>query len=220
MLFRDLVYAADRGVARLRNRAGAVIAGREWGDEKSVVEVHGWVKMVCRERGKIVPGTARDAHNVWTNTGREYLAQVISLKTLPSTPYRADSVTFIGVGTGSQVEDPGVISLADPVEFDSGEFLARLDVATFPLNPTRTTVRFHRTFLEDQITLVPGVKVLVSELGLFTNGSPDAVPAFTPNTRVTNISVAKQQAPVAYKAVEPVGKSDAMQLEVSWEVRF
>ena len=220
MLFRDLVHAVDRGFVRARSRAGAIVAGREWGDEKSVVEVHGWVSMVCRERGKIVRGTSRDGHNVWTNVGREYLAQVVSIKTYPLVTFREDSVGFIGVGKGSQVEEPGVTSLVEPLQYDAGAFLAQLDVATFPLNPSRTTVRFHRTFLEGQITLDAGSRVNISELGLFTNGAPEAIPSYNPGTRQTGYSYAHLQSPVAYKSVEPVGKTDSMQLEVSWEIRF
>lgn len=36
------------------------------------------VKIIARERGKIVPSMCRDVHNTWVNYGRKYLAEVIS----------------------------------------------------------------------------------------------------------------------------------------------
>jgi hypothetical protein len=156
----DIVRVMDRGIANLRSRAGEIIGGRKWGDGDSVVEVQGWVKLLMRERGKIVPGSHREGHNIWTNTGREYLALLMSIASAPSTGFRSDKIAYIGVGTGAQVEEAGVLRLITPVAYVTGQFLAPLDVPpTFPLTPTRTTVRYHRIFAEDQITLTPGSTV-------------------------------------------------------------
>lgn len=218
---KDLVRVADKGLVQLRTRTGAIIAGRDWGldDSKPVVEVKGWVNLVMRERGKIV--AKRDGHNIWTNTGREFLAMLMSLQTAPTTSFRNDRVGYIGVGTGSQPEDAGVLSLVQPVEYATNLFLAQLDIPpTFPLLPTRTTVRYHRLFTENELTIGPGTEVNISELGLFTNGNPNAVPAYNPGTRDLTIASAGAQAPVAYKTFDPVTKKDSLQLEVSWEIRF
>lgn len=217
-MFRDLVHVADQGFARLRARAGDLIAGREWG-EKSVVEVEGWVSLCLRERGKYVPGSRRDGHNIWTNTGREYLALLMSIATPPTTAFRTDLMAYIGVGTGSQLESASVLALASPVAFNTGVFLAALDVPpTFPLSPTRTTVQYHRIFVETDITITPGSTVNVSELGLFTNGDPGS--SYSPGSRNVTIGAASSQAPNAYKTFEPVGKTSNLQLEVSWQIRF
>jgi hypothetical protein len=219
---RDLVHVADKGFARLRNRAGEIIAGRDWGleDQKSVVEVQGWVKLVMRERGKLVPGSHREGHNIWTNTGREFLAMLMSLETPPMVPFRQDRIQYIGVGIGSQIEDASVQGLVQPVEFSTNLFLATLDIPpSFPLLPTRTTVRYHKLFSESEITIGAG-EVTISEIGLFTNGDPNAVPIYNPGSRNKTIAVAAQQAPVAYKTFDPVTKKDSLQLEVSWEIRF
>jgi hypothetical protein len=218
MFLKDLIHVADRGRARLM-KAGAVLAGRDWGDEKSVVEVEGWVDLVCRERGKKVRGTSRNGHNVWTNTGREYLTQIISLKTM-STTYRNDAIGFIGVGIGTQVEEPGVTRLDQPIPFDQGLFLADIQEIGFPLSPVRTTVEFRRVFVENEISVSP-VTVLVSELGLYTNGDPASLPnPYAFNTMNRNFDLSKDAAPVSYKTFEPVGKTAAMQLEISWQLRF
>jgi len=220
MLF-DLIRVLDAGVVRLRNKAGAVIAGREWGDEKPAVHVQGWVEMVMRERGKIVPGTHRSGKNIFTNTGREYLALLMSLQPgIPyPTPLRTDSVRYLGVGTGSYVENENVLSLAAPVAYAGGEFLAPLDIPpTFPLLPIRRVVRFKRTFAENEITVSLGQVVSISELGLYTDG--DTASNSAPRTRVTTLASASSQMPIAYKSIEPVAKNDQLELEISWELRL
>ncbi len=45
---------------------------------KDPVTIVGRLSIVCRERGKIVPGTRRFGENIWTFTGREYLARLMS----------------------------------------------------------------------------------------------------------------------------------------------
>lgn len=214
MFLKELVRVADR--LRIRNSTGATL--RDVGDERSVVEVKGWVNLVLRERGKLV--TRREGSNVWTNTGREYLAQLMSLQ-VSGTPYRSDAVGYFGAGIGAQLEEPGVVELASPIQYDEGLFLADIQGASFPLYPVRTTVAYNRVFAENEISLVPGVTVMLSEFGLYTNGSPSSLPnAYAFNTRDRSYAVSKNAAPVAYKTFEPVGKTPAMQLEVSWEIRF
>lgn len=215
-MFKDIVRIADHGVATLRSKLGKVISRRELSDShRSVVEIHGWVKLLMRERGKIVPGSHREGHNVWTNTGREYLPLLMSYSDLGPVKYRDDRIAYIAVGTGFQVEDAGVLKLASPVVYSGGSYLAPFETPpTFPLTPTRTTVRYKRTFLETEITTSPG-QVDISEIGMFTDGDPDS--NYTPGTRVLTVG---NQAPAAYKSFEPVGKTDSLELEVNWEIRF
>jgi hypothetical protein len=222
-MFKDLVRVMDAGFARLRNKAGEILSAKDWGDEldKPIVQVEGWVSLVMRERGKIVPGTRREGKNVWTNTGREFLSMLMSIQTAPTTGFRSDRVGYIGVGTGSQPSSGNVLSLVTPVEYVTGSFLATLDTPpTFPLTPVRTTVQYHRTFLENEITISPGSSVNISELGLFTNGSPTATPPYNPGTRDLTIANASQQAPVAYKSFDPVTKTDVLEFEVAWKISF
>jgi hypothetical protein len=218
-MFKDFVRVVDSGFARLRSRAGELVAGRAFEEEKSVIEVKGWVNLCLRERGKIVPGSRRDGHNIWTNTGREYLALLMSLSD-GSNAFRKDAIGFIGVGIGAQTEDVNVLNLVNPVAYAPSTFLAPLDIPpSFPLTPTRTTVRYKRIFTEDEITLSPST-VNISEMGLFTNGSPIAVPAYGFGTRDLTFANRMSQAPAAYKTFEPVPKTNALQLEISWEIRF
>lgn len=207
----DNIRVSDAGLVRAGSQS------RAWGSERSVVEVHGWVRMVLRERGKKI--TEREGHNVWTNTGREFLSQRMTLDLAnPSTTLRTDAVAYIGVGTGSQPEEPGVLQLANPVEYDQGLFLADIRAVEFPIYPVRTTVEYRRVFDENEINLL-GTTVLVSELGLFTNGDPNANPAYGFGTRDRGVA-SFAAAPVAYKGFEPFGKTSAMQLETYWQIRF
>lgn len=219
MNLQDSIRPVDTALLRTRNSSG-VVEERFLPGEKSVVEVHGWVNLVCRERGKIVPGSHREGHNVWTNTGREYLTQLMALAVVGSPgAIRIDSVAYIGAGIGTQVEEPNVSRLASPIETVFGQFLSQLDLPDFPLSPARTTVRFKKTFREDELTFLVTDKVNLSELGLFTNGNPASVPPNQVGRDVT-YNIASTQAPVAYKSFDPVSKTGAMQLEVSWEIRL
>ena len=226
MLNSSSIRVQDRGFARLRDRLGKFIAGRDWDeDAKSVVEVKGWVNVVMRERGKIVPGSRREGHNVWTNTGKEFIPMLMSLTGWINTSFRSDRVAYIGVGDGMRIEEPSVSSLASPLPYNlAGDlFLARLDLNTddsFPLAPLRTVIRYHRTFLENEITPDSDI-VQVSEFGLFTNGNALTYVVGEGGTgRDISLANASLQAPVAYKAIEAVGKTNNLRLEVSWEIRL
>lgn len=212
----DKVSVSDAG--HIKTSSGQE---RSWGDltQESVVGVTGWVKMVMRERGKIVPGSHREGKNVWTNTGREFLAMLMSIATGPTTKFRTDSISYIGLGTGTNpTAGAGIVSLVAPIAFQPGDFLAQLDVPpTFPLAPSRTTVRFHRTFTENQITYVPGT-VNISEMGLFTDGDPALNNAA--GTRNITLATSGSAAPCAYKTFDPLAKTESMQIDVAWEIRF
>ena len=218
-MLKDQVNVADSGLLSLRHNS-KLIDERVMRSEldKPVVEVKGWVNLIMRERGKIVPGSHRQGFNIWTNTGREYLALLMSIATAPSTSFRSDHVSYIGVGTGTQIEDTSVLSLAQGVPYIAGVYLAALDVPpTFPLTPTRTTVRFNRVFAENEVS-IGGGNYDITELGLFTDGAPSS--NYTPGTRDTTYTNWISQSPVAYKTFEPVRKTNALELAVSWEIRF
>lgn len=223
---KDIIRVVDAGVLKLRNRLGAFIAGHEWGPEnqKSVIEVKGWVQVFLRERGKVVRGSLRQSginmdFNVWANAGRELIPQSISIMTAPDVKFRNDNIAYIGVGTGSQVEDVGVLSLVTPVAYTAATFMAPLNIPpTFPLTPTLTTVQYSYTFAEDEITTSPGT-IAITELGLFTDGNP--LDGYTPGTRDTSLAGALNQPPMAYKALtEAVNKTNQLELIVNWQLRL
>ena len=218
---KDVIRVLDAGVAKLRNRLGHLIAGVSWEPDlgKSVVEVKGWVEAYCRERGKIVPGSRREGWNIWANAGRELIPQRLSIMTAPDVTFRNDNIAYIGVGTGSQVEDVNVTSLVTPIAYTAATFMAPLVVPpTFPLSPLKTTVQYSYTFAEDEITTSPGT-IAITELGLFTDGNPLA--GYAPGTRDTSLAGAPNQPPMAYKALpEAINKTNQLQLIVNWQLRL
>lgn len=185
--------------------------------EEPCIEVHGHVSLVLRERGKIVAGSHREGHNIWTLTGREYDAQLKSYKSYgPDTPYRNDRIKYMGFGSGTQPEVSGITRLITPIAFDAGNnFLAAVGAPpTFPLTPVRTTVRYTKIYQEMELS-VAGT-VTLQEAGLFTDGGP---PNFTPGSRDITLANAGSQAPMAYKTFEPLKKTQNFVLEARWDLR-
>jgi hypothetical protein len=131
--------------------------------------------------------------------------------------YRSDRIAYIGAGIGSQLEEANVTGLVDPVALEGSTFLAEVEApVVFPLSPTRTVVKFVRSFSEGQITTGP-TPVAISEIGLFTDGNQDTLVA---GGRNIFISQALAQSPVAYKTFEPIEKTNNLVFDVEWEIRF
>ena len=98
-----------------------------------------------RERGKIVSGSLREGHNVFTTVGRNLLSKLIAWSVSGiGTPFTQRRVYWIGVGTGTQLEVPSVTSLQTPKEVTAGNYLIALGSVEFP---TSTSVRFIKKFL-------------------------------------------------------------------------
>lgn len=175
------------------------------------------VTMFLRERGKIVPGSLREGHNVWTLTGREYDAQLKSYQSYgPDTPYRNDRIRYFGFGTGTQPEVSTVVRLVTPIAWDAGNnFLAEVGAPPlFPLAPSRTNVRYIKIYGLQELSVIG--TVTLQEAGLFTDGGS---PTFAPGTRPLGLAAAPAQAPMAYKTFEPLRKTQNFELEVRWELR-
>ncbi len=185
-------------------------------DKEEKQYVMGNFRIVCRERGKIVPGTFREGHNIWTLTGREYSALLKSYQSYgPDTPFRNDRIRYIGFGSGTQPEVSTVTSLVNPIAWNAGnQFLAEFGIPTFPLAPDRTTVQYTRVYglLELSVTGT----VTLQEAGLFTDGGS---PTYAPGTRDVTLVNALAQAPMAYKSFESLKKTQNFELEVDWQLR-
>lgn len=182
--------------------------------------IRGFFRVELRDRGKLV--TTREGFNIWTLTGREFLAELMALEAInPSREvFREDRVAFFGVGTGSQAEISNIESLVEPVPYKTGEFLARaVTPATFPVtgvDAARTAVQFIREYGRNEISL--GFDVVVTEAGLYTDGDPDN--DWDISSVPTDFATASDRAPVAYKTFEPVTKTTDFTLRAIWEVRI
>ncbi len=195
--------------------------------KKEAVQIEGFFSVVCRERGKIVPGTRREGKNIWTMTGREYLARLMSYLTygvgiVPDTPARNDRIRYIAMGTGSTPEVSTIIRLVAPVAFDPGgvNALAEVAIPTYPnqvsVSNFGNTVRYIREFAENELSIAG--PIILTEAGLFTDGSPSS--SFAPRTRSILLADAAGQAPVAYKSFEALKKTSNFVLQAAWDVRF
>lgn len=182
--------------------------------------VEGRVRIETREGGK--RRQVSEGKNIWTLTGREYLAELIALSaSSPRGTFRDDRVAYIGMGIGSQAEVASIESLVDPVPYATAEFLAATQTpALFPASGTGTpitSVQFVREFGTDEISY-DGSAVVLTEAGLFTDGDPDN--NWNLGSLDTTFAGASGRAPVAYKTFEPITKTTSFTMRVLWEIRF
>lgn len=189
-------------------------------EEGAKVQIRGFFSAVCREGGKLVPGTLRQGENIWTLTGREYLAHLMSYTShFPDVAARNDRIRYLGFGVGTTPEVSSVSRLVSPIAYDltgGGLFLAPLAIPTYPFG---TAARYTREFSE--LELSTSGTVTLTEAGLFTDGSHASVPVpFTTGSRVLTLALATSQAPAAYKSFEPLKKTQNFVLQVAWEIRF
>lgn len=189
------------------------------------IPVHSNLWACMRERGKLVPGSRREGHNVFTNNGKNWLSKLVAWNTIAGADeaYTHRRVRWMGVGTGSQLEVANVVSLAQAIVADSlGNYL--LPISYPQTFPTSTSVQFIREFGVNEITLT-GAPVIVTEVGLFVDVN-DADNQGTEDVAVgggvftTLDPEVPTNAPVAYKSFEALTKTVDFSLEFRWEFRF
>jgi hypothetical protein len=214
-----------RDYIKLSGGGKTVEKGHE-GDTKERVYIEGFFSMYARENGKIVPGSKREGKNIWTLTGREFLARLMSYAAYtPDEAARNDRIRYIGFGVGTTPEVSSVSKLVSPISYTTsggGLFLAELAIPTYPFQTSGsfgTAVRYTREFSETELSTAGSV--LLTEAGLFTDGSPTSSPdPFEPGTRDLTLAQAQFQAPMGYKTFEAFRKTQNMIISCFYEVRF
>jgi hypothetical protein len=177
-----------------------------------------------RCRGKLVPSSVRDGHNVFTVTGRNLLARLLSWQTIGGTdiPYTNRRVRWMGVGIGSQLEVSTVSSLAQAQLGDAINYLLPVQATEFP---TTTSARFIREFGANEIT-ISNTPVVVTEAGMFADvlpasaGGVDDVAVDPGNVDTVLDPSVGTNPPIAYKVFEPLTKTVDFTLEIRWDIRF
>lgn len=174
--------------------------------------------------GAVVPGSMRCGHNVMTNAGWNWLAQLVAMATIrdvDTEPTLDDIVAsqlrvrWIGVGTGFSPESKHVSQLNSPAAVNGTPDYLKLvsPVATWPvLRAVRFVCQFDKPDL-------PG-DPLISEAGLFADAN-DTGGLYGP--AVTAMAATEQYAePVAYKSFDPPLQklTGVHNLVVRWELRF
>jgi hypothetical protein len=189
------------------------------------IHIESNIALCMRERGKIVPKSRRDGHNVITVTGRNMFSKVIAWSALgvTDTPFTQRRVRWIGVGAGSQLEVTTVSQLAQAVLAVASPADYLVPINAPPSFPTSTSVEFAYEFGTTEVS-TGGVPVLVSEVGLFADvnpasagGSEDVAGGGVPTT--LNPAVPTNP-PISYKAFEGLTKTKDFTLEVRWTFRF
>ena len=173
--------------------------------------------------GKIVPGSQREGHNVFTVTGRNFLSKLVAWQSLGANdvPYTQRRIRWIGVGSGTQLEVATVTALNQPALITSTQYLVTPQAIEFP---TSSSVRFIREFALGEIT-VSNAPVKVSEIGLFADVNPvsDGYEdvAYDPGIVDSVLSpYIGTNSPVAYKTFEGLTKTVDFTLEIRWDFRF
>ena len=192
---------------------------------QDLIEVRGNFRALCRDRGKYVRGSLREGHNVFTTTGRDWLAHLAAWSVIGGggdIPFTQRRVRWMGVGTGTQAEVEGVIGLDTPVVVTDLIYLAAIQVTD---HPTTTSVRFIKQFSTSEISVIASPIVPVSEAGLFVDIFPVSTGGGVDDDAVgggdTTLNPATAvNAPVAYKTFEVINKTMDFDLVIEWTFVF
>lgn len=169
------------------------------------------------EEGVLVPGSAREGHNVITDYGKQWLTQLVAWESITGTfddiAYSDLRLRWVSIGTGLQLEHPSLSAMVSPLLYDGVDYLCPLDPAsgrTWRTHPVATSVKWVHDFQGPEL---PGlIATPAQEAALFADyydGSPTLDPSLATHE------------PVAYKRIDPpLLKSAAQVLTIEWELRF
>ncbi len=200
------------------------------------IEVRSNLIITARERGKIV--ARREGHNIWLDLGREYLAQLIAFNSFgPDTPVRNDRIKYMGVGIGGTRQLALAAANSPPisppytgtnVQTDTSAIVTTIErpirvsgspsaypgiagdvwigqIQAPPDLSGGTEVVFRRVFTQDEVSYTPYLSVPLSEVMLFTS-------AANPENH--------QNTGVAYDTFDTISKTEAVNVEFVWTIRF
>lgn len=182
----------------------------------STLSVQSLFRACLKEDGVVVPGSERVGHNVLTNFGAEWLAELLVWQTIGSTdaPFTRRRVRWIGVGDDSHTEvDESIQTLKSAVTIDGTLYLAEvehsLSTPTGPEFVSPVWVRFTRTFDYGEIS--HSGDVLIKEAGLYADFL-DGAYGLLPTNPLHPV--------IAYKTFDGLLKSSAFTLELEWSFKF
>ena len=128
-------------------------------------------RAVCRERGKLVPGTLREGHNVFTNYGAQWLNYLSTWKTIAGTDteHTGWRLSQMSLGSGTQLENQNAIRMVTPLLI--GNYLPSYywhPIGTFSF-PTVSSVMVSLEYIHPWFTVPNPV---VREAGLTIGRNP------------------------------------------------
>lgn len=170
------------------------------------------VTAFLRENGRLIPGSVREGHNVFTIHGAEWMAQLCAWSALGGaaihdTPMDERRVRWASVGTGMQLENPGIEQMVSPVLVSGSNYLDAINPAASSWAvPTAMRIEhvFATTDLPDPVTVTEaGLFVDFNDGGTFLDPTIDTHP------------------PIVYKVISPaLVKDGTKELVLRWELRF
>jgi hypothetical protein len=187
------------------------------------IEITSNVFLCMRERGKLVPGSHREGHNVFTSTGRSILSRLIAWQTIgtPDVPYTHKRMRWMAVGSGTQLEAVNVSSLKSPLPVLGSSYLSEIQSIEFL---DSTSVRFIKSFGTSEVTF-SSTPVPITEAGIFADVNPATMGGIEDSAvgggyNSTLSPVVSTYPPSAYKAFEVLTKTQDFTLEIQWDFRF
>lgn len=185
------------------------------------IQVHTNIFIEVRERGKLV--TSRQGHNVFTDTGRDWLSKLAAWQTIgsPDVPYTQRRVRWMGLGTGTQAETAGVTQLQNPAQVTQDIYLGAIQSSNIL---SFNSVEFVREFSTSEISIpILGLNVVpITEAGIFVDVQPastsdgvDDSPAGGVSDTTLDTS-SQVNSPVAYKVFDPINKTVDFSLVIRW----
>lgn len=196
------------------------------------------IEIDVRERGKIVQ--RERTHNIVTNIGRQFLAEVIVSDT-PSpviTRHQDTVVRYCGWGIGGNrqvspsisdnppfsVDYPGLNTQTDtdltvsglqrPVRVTVAPLWMR-EIASPATFPSATSVRFVTNFSETDLNYGAYASVPLSEIGLFSSAADPSLP-----NGASGAYPGAGGLILAYDTFNTINKTGLFSIEVRWEFRF
>jgi len=195
------------------------------------------IHLLLKRNGYVVQ--EERTHNIVTNIGRQFLAEVIvSTAAAPVIARQQNTVIrYIGFGIGGNRQNssiaanapfstdyPGtnvatdtdltVTGLERPVRVSAAPVWMKEIVAP-PTWPTATSVRFTAVFSETDLNYGAYASVPLSEIGLFTSAASPALP-----NGAAGAYPGAGGLMAAYDTFNTIHKSGAFSIEVRWEFRF
>jgi hypothetical protein len=201
---------------------------------QSTFEVKQNLRIIARERGKIV--ARRDGHNIWLNTGREFVAQLISYSLMsPLTPVRNDRVRYMGFGIGGTRQlipsiansspqlthypgtnvqtdqDPTVTGLERPVRISGTSTAPPYNALDVWLGQIQAPPEFPQSNKVIFRRLLQSFEVSYSP---YTTVPLSEVGLFTDLSN----PLLPANVPIAYDTFDSLSKTDAVDLEFEWTI--
>lgn len=180
-----------------------------------------------KDTRKIDRKSLRRVHNVFTNAGRAWLAQLTGFYSLgdPDVPLTNRRVRWMGLGTGvTQLEVVTVEHIETPALVDDTDYLKVVNPGEVQdtVNPT---IRFTCEFAAGEISTEANPLVPLTEAALFVDcyrvadigGHDDSA---HPGLQTTLDPTDGANAPVSYARFDTVTKSQDFDLEIRWDWRF